>query len=151
MSAGPSPGDERGPGVRELLLGNEQSEKHLEIGNRGMWKEGFVQNQTKWFWRLVWGWCQSCLRAVKMIGMLTMTHHHWGSLYGTKKQWTSVIFLEKLPLVMLIFKSPHSNPVDLYMQTKELAQSGPGILDVATRTTSFLETKVVKITFSYNL
>ena len=36
MSAGPSPGDERGPGVRELLLGNEQSEKHLEFGNRGM-------------------------------------------------------------------------------------------------------------------
>ena len=27
MSAGPSPGDERGPGVRELLLGNEQREK----------------------------------------------------------------------------------------------------------------------------
>ena len=68
-----------------------------------------------------------------------------------QKQWTSVIFIEKLPLVMLIFKSSHSNPVDLYMQTKELAQSGPGILDVATRTTSFLETKVVKIIFSYNL
>ena len=40
MSAGPSPGDERGPGVRELPLGNEQSEKTF-----GIWKSWDVKRR----------------------------------------------------------------------------------------------------------